>query len=221
MTTQLSNLDIKQLMPPSIVNDEVVAALCDAFQIELDQIVAEIINILFLPRVDQLSGDILEHLAWGLNIDADEGWLLATDDTKKRDLIKNAVAIQRNKGTKYAVKKALEVVGLTGTISEWFEYGGDPYWFKIIIDGTQVYTPEQLDLLDRFIIKNKNVRSWVLVEVNTELVSDMRHAICAVESSIVMLPPFEGTAQGVTVAGQYFSGAANFIYEKIIIPFES
>ena len=50
MATQLSNLDIKQLMPPSIVNDEVVAALCDAFQIELDQIVAEIINILFLER---------------------------------------------------------------------------------------------------------------------------------------------------------------------------
>lgn len=168
-------------MPPSIVNDEVVAALCDAFQIELDQIVAEIIKILFLPRVDLLSGDILEHLAWGLNIEADEGWLLATDDTKKRDLIKNAVAIQRNKGTKYAVRKALEVVGLTGTISEWFEYGGEPYWFKIDVEGTDDYSPEKLDLLDRFVIKNKNVRSWASITVRQSINSRFALGVAAVE----------------------------------------
>ena len=217
MTTQLSNLDIKQLMPPSIVTDEVVAALCDAFQIELDQIVAEIINILFLPRVDQLSGDILEHLAWGLNIDADEGWLLATDDTKKRDLIKNAVAIQRNKGTKYAVKKALEVVGLTGTISEWFEYGGQPYWFKVGIDGTQNFTPEQLNLLDRYIIKNKNTRSWCLVVVSATQEDRFNVAAGLIESNTVTFyaPPASGNTVYITGANYY--GANQIIAEDIVI----
>lgn len=219
MSIKISDLTLRQLMPPSLLQDETVAALCDAFQIEIDQIIPEIINVLFLPRVDELSGVILEHLAWGLNIDADEGWLLADTDAKKRDLIKNAVAIQRNKGTKYAVKKALEVVGLTGTISEWFEYGGDPYWFKIVIDGTQEFTPEQLELLDRYVIRNKNARSWVLVEVLSARQSDMRMALAGVESSVVVLPPLEGDVQNVTITGIYYSGAANFINENIVIPF--
>ena len=71
------------------------------------------------------------------------------------------------KGTPYAVKKALELVGLTGVVGEWFEYGGAPYWFRINIDGTQNFTPQQLDLLDYYVIKNKNTRSWCMLIVST------------------------------------------------------
>lgn len=218
---QLTDLKLIDLCPSSLKDNPEIIVICQALQPEFDAVDSEIDSVLFIPNLEHQSDDVLEHLAWERKLGSEDGWLLADTHDKKVNLIRNAYEIKRYKGTPYAIEKSLELVGLTGTIQEWFEYGGDPYWFKIIIDGTQVYTPEQLDLLDRFIIKNKNVRSWVLVEVNTELVSDMRHAICAVESSIVMLPPFEGTAQGVTVAGQYFSGAANFIYEKIIIPFES
>lgn len=186
---QLSNLQLKNLLPPVLLNDETVAGLCDAFQIELDQIVAEIVNILFLPRVDNLSGNILEHLAWGLNIEGDEGWLLADTDVKKRDLIKNAVAIQRNKGTKFAVQKALELVGLSATIEEWYEYGGAPYNFRIIIDGAQSYTPEQLNLLDRYVVKNKNVRSWAETTISSELASDIYVATAAVIDDEVTIYP--------------------------------
>lgn len=215
--TKLQDITLRQLMPPNLLQDETVAALCDAFQIEISQIIAEIINVLFLPRIDELSGNILEHLAWGLNIDPDEGWLLATTDTKKRDLIKNAVKIQRNKGTKYAVKKALEIVGLTGTISEWFEYNGEPYRFKVEIDGTQDFTPEQLNLLDRYIIKNKNVRSWASVIVTATHADQFNVAAGLIESNVITFyaPPASG--ESVYITGVNYYAANEIMAEDVII----
>ena len=40
-------------------------------------------------------------------------------------------------GTKYAVEKALRAVHPASCIEEWFEYGGNPYCFRIICDTTE------------------------------------------------------------------------------------
>jgi phage tail P2-like protein len=183
------DLAIKDLLPSSLLSDQNIVALCDAIQPQFSEVTQAIAQALFLPNINNLSGNILDHLAWWFNLDGDEGWTLATTDEQKRQLIVNAIEIQRYKGTKYGVVKALEPLGLVTSIEEWFEYGGNPYYFRLTIDGMQNYTPDKIDLLDRYVLKNKNVRSWVTTLVNIDFKDKLRYASGLIESQIVNLMP--------------------------------
>ena len=39
-------------------------------------------------------------------------------------------------GTRAAVELAIRAVFSTATVSEWFEYGGKPYYFRLSVDDT-------------------------------------------------------------------------------------
>ena len=41
--------------------------------------------------------------------------------------------MHRYKGTKYALKEIFRTLNLTGDIEEWFDYGGQPYHFKVLL----------------------------------------------------------------------------------------
>lgn len=156
-----NKLKIKDILPDSLLQDVNLLHLCEAMQAEFSDVTKAINEVLFLPNLTKLSGGILEHLAWGFNLSADASWTLATTDKQKQDLIANAIEIHRYKGTLYGLKRALAPIGVIVNIEEWFEYGGEPYNFRINIDGTKRYTEKQLEQLDYYINRNKNVRSHV------------------------------------------------------------
>lgn len=158
---KFSELEIKDILPNSLLQDNKLLNLCEAIQPQFSDITQAIIQVLFLPNLSKLSGGILEHLAWWFNLAADESWSLAITDKQKQDLIANAIEIHRYKGTLYGLKRALTSLNIIVNIEEWFEYNGEPFNFRINIDGTGRYTPEQLKQLDHYIDRNKNVRSWV------------------------------------------------------------
>ena len=56
--------------------------------------------------------------------------------------------------------RVLEILGLNGKVSEWFEYGGLPYHFRISVEMNDKAFDETTEqsLLD-LITANKNVRS--------------------------------------------------------------
>ncbi|MEH1700257.1 phage tail protein, partial [Salmonella enterica] len=60
----------------------------------------------------------------------------------------------------WAVRRVLEILSLPGTISEWFEYGGKAYFFKVEIKLINQGMDENLfnNLVD-LIHEYKNVRS--------------------------------------------------------------
>ena len=151
---------IKDLLPPSLARDENIRALAQALDRELEKIEAQIINVLILPRIDQISDpDLLDLLAWQFHI---EGYDLAQSVEEKRNLIKSAIELHRYKGTKYAIKKVLQALGLEGQVKEWFEYNGQPYRFKVELGITnRQITPELRDKLVQLIQDYKNERSWL------------------------------------------------------------
>lgn len=54
----------------------------------------------------------------------------------KRKLVKNSIIWHRHKGTKWAVEQVVSTVfEHPAHVEEWFEYGGDPYKFKITASG--------------------------------------------------------------------------------------
>lgn len=161
---------LKDLIPGSIAEDPQVEAAVLALDGQLADINSHLIQTIILPRIDELSEAILDLLLWEFHITLDEGAGLAVSVEEKRDLVRRAVEIHRLKGTKAALLRIFEMLSMRGVISEWYEYGGEPYKFKVeILELSERGLDEQTYvLLERLIDEYKNVRSW-LDELNVYL----------------------------------------------------
>jgi phage tail P2-like protein len=83
----------------------------------------------YVFNADLLSEDILPWLAWGFSVD---DWNDAWEVDIKRNIIKTSVTLHKQKGTIGALKKALSAFNFVDIkIEEWFEYGADPYYFRV------------------------------------------------------------------------------------------
>lgn len=108
-------------------------------------------------KIDELPEGLLDILAKDFKVD---WWSQRMSIEDKRNTLKSSWFVHRKLGTKGAIKKALSSVYENSDVTEWFEYEGDPFHFKILIDAEY----EQTDL-EKYnaIIKNvgiyKNVRS--------------------------------------------------------------
>lgn len=117
------------------------------------------IDCVLISIIDNLPPSALPHLAEQYHIMGNEGWLQATTDSEKRELIKSAIKIHRHKGTKFALLELFRTLNLKGFVNEWFEYGGNPYHFKVRFDTDKFFEEKfEQEVLD-LIYENKNVRS--------------------------------------------------------------
>lgn len=166
----MNNSELEQLVPKSVVSDPQVKDIITSLDSQLVDINTLAIQTIILPRVDELTEPVLDLLLWELHITLDEGAGLASSIEEKRELVKKAIEIHRRKGTKAALIRIFDMLSIRGVISEWFEYGGDPYKFKVeILELSERGLDEQTyNLLLRLIDEYKNIRSW-LDELNVYL----------------------------------------------------
>lgn len=82
---------------------------------------------------DHVEASALIHLAEQFNVLGDAGWDMANTEAKKRALLKEAIALHRIKGTPYALKRAMTLLGIDPQVTEWFESvpAGAPYTFNL------------------------------------------------------------------------------------------
>lgn len=117
----MSDAPRNALLPPN--QSKLEAALANAAGLaNQPQRLAELWN------ADACPPALLPWLAWALHVDQ---WDSTETDAQKREAIRTSVAIHRKKGTLWALKKALSTLGLSARISEWFDYGGEPYHFRV------------------------------------------------------------------------------------------
>lgn len=90
---------------------------------------------LVLYDVDNVPASLLPHLAEQFNVLGDAGWDVADTDDERRELIKEAIALHRLKGTRYAVQRALDLMGVAALITEWWQRDpkGAPHTFSIAV----------------------------------------------------------------------------------------
>ncbi len=95
---------------------------------------------------DTCPVELLPYLAWALSVDV---WENTWSEFRKRQTIKNSIALHRLKGTAQAVKTALAPFGAVVAMTEWFDEtpAADPYTFDldvIVSGGLDAETTDQL-----------------------------------------------------------------------------
>jgi phage tail P2-like protein len=104
----ISDVPFIDLLPRSINEDTTVIACSDALDVELRKIITDIAVVEILSKIDYLTGEVLDYLAWRFHVDV---WDDTLDLPTKRLAIKNSIAIHQKKGTVWAVKEAVKSVG--------------------------------------------------------------------------------------------------------------
>lgn len=129
MSMKLENVEIVKLLPPWMRQDESNAALSRSASSLFQEPAKRIKQLRIWDKIDELDDDMLDELAWELNID---WYSSAMEISKKRATIKVAHLIMEKRGTKWAVEQLISAYFGTGYVKEWFEYGGDPYMFRVL-----------------------------------------------------------------------------------------
>ena len=149
-------------LPAVLANDENMAALASAVAEVLSARVDEIGRVSIYAQIDKLPNELLDILAHDFKVD---WWDANYTLEEKRQTLKDSWNVHRRLGTKAAVVMAISAIYPDTQVSEWWEYGGDPYHFKLLIDATyeNVDPARHQRVLDR-VAFYKNLRS-ILDEV--------------------------------------------------------
>jgi len=152
-----------ELVPSSIRSDPQVIAACEAIDIELEEIYSDIPEVAFWTRLDQVVPPLLDVLSWEYHVDLYEMLLDGRELTndEKRKLIDLSIIWHQKKGTKWIVEQVLKTAWPTASVTEWYQYGGQPYYFRIVVDEDIAGSPELYQRVVRAIMAVKNVRSWL------------------------------------------------------------
>ena len=150
-------MKLTEIIPQSIAQDKKLFAIADALNNALEYIHDNKDLVLLLPNLDKLPDDILDHLAVAWHVDEYSSDLPIDI---KRSLIRDSLAFHKIKGTPAAVIRTLEIFMVAPYIKEWFEYGGQPYYFKIFAQSMRDIGDGDLSFW-RMLWDAKNVRSWL------------------------------------------------------------
>lgn len=148
---------LKDIMPQNLLADEGVRNAAAAIDAELKQVSELFAECLLIARIDELSPKIIDILARQWHVDFyDDTFPVET----KRALVKSSIAGHRHKGTPGAVKDVVsKAFGLPAEVREWFDYGGEPYHFKVTVGMKTFPSPEAFGTAYRGIMESKNIRS--------------------------------------------------------------
>lgn len=119
--------DGRHLQPSSANSYEKTMSLAVQFG---DDILPEDIKTLWRPQ--EAPARFLPFMAWGVHSDF---WRDTLSEQAKRDLIAMAFEWHRLEGTFAAIRMICDAVFGKTQVLPWYDYGGEPYGFKVITAG--------------------------------------------------------------------------------------
>lgn len=196
---------MSDLLPANSATLERIAAEVGVRATELPVIIRDLWNPETCPS------NLLPWLAWAWSVDE---WSDAWSERQRRDTVKQALAVQRIKGTIGAVTRGLGALGLPVRVQEWFNQtpAGAPYTFRLLLDVDQapLRQADLVKILD-VVATVKNLRSHlegVLLAVRS---SAQVHSAAVAHSGIeidvryvapqLVLSPFTLPLDGTITAG--------------------
>lgn len=129
------------------------------------------------------------------------------DIETKRSLVRNTLIWYMTAGTPAAVEELVAVVFGEGEVSEWFEYGGEPYWFKIKTNA--LLTEDMTTYFSEMIRRVKNTRSHIeAIEIHRTIEQTI-YAGCCHAPQYKPAPIIDGYDVGRTAAQTIYAVAGS------------
>ena len=145
---------VERYVPKFLLNDKngyaLAKAIEAAMQIVNDTIYDGLNNVFDYDTMPEWR---LDELAWEYDLVYDFG----ADTDTKRQWIKNAVRFYRIHGTPAGIIQYLQAKFDSVVLEEYWQYSGDPYHFRVIVDGE--WTDENDEWAKKSVAMVKNVRS--------------------------------------------------------------
>lgn len=115
-------------LPEVLKRDEGMNALAQGIAQVLSDRVKEVESLSLYAHIGELPEELLDILAYDFNV---TWWDRSLKLEDKRRMIQESWHVRQHLGTKYAVELAVSAAFGSGVVTEWFEYGGEPYHFRI------------------------------------------------------------------------------------------
>lgn len=147
---------ITDLLPTNLSSQPRVRALSYALQRGCRLLYRYCQKLYIYTDIDAQPEEVLDLLAAELRAQYYRGDM---DLDTKRNIVKNALIWHMTAGTPEAVEGLIAAVFGKGKVEEWFEYGGEPYHFRVTADTGFALTPEKDKLFREMLQKVKNTRS--------------------------------------------------------------
>lgn len=171
---KLQDSQIAQILPEYLSDRASVQALSFALYRAVKRLVWYCGNIGVFAVIDTAPDYVLDMLAIELNTQYyDDSLPLQA----KRRLIRNTMVWYMSAGTPQAVEELVAAVFGDGEVAEWFEYGDDPYYFKIATNAQM--TPEMNAQFSMMLERVKNARSHIrAIEIHRTVEQVLNSGAC-------------------------------------------
>lgn len=108
---ELTATPFVDLLPSSIRDDTRIHAAARALDAELAIIHSSLNNVAIWANLDNQTEPMLTTLAWQTSMLNEPAWNLAADDWTKIQLLKGALELHRYKGTPWAIREVMRLLG--------------------------------------------------------------------------------------------------------------
>lgn len=156
--SKLDKSSLMQIYPPVLNRDQLFNALGEDVAESLGAAFLKVGKASIYTQIAQLDEGVLDILAQDFNI----SWYdYDYPIEKKRRVVAAAFSVHRHIGTVGAMVTALSAVWPNSYIEEWFEYDGEPFFFRAVINIDEDDEPVDLDTIRKVVNLYKNERSWL------------------------------------------------------------
>ena len=213
MSKKLQSTSLLDILPENLLADAQIYAAARALDDELRKVTAATRDALILPRIDELSEEVIDLLAWQWSVDFYDELKSLAD---KRNAVKQSIAMHRIKGTRRAVDLALHMVYTSGEVSEWFEYGGRPYYFRVRFIEPENIRTEDVDRVIRIINAVKNTRSWLeSIGFTRHVPTRLYHGtVISTDKAYRLMQPRPNDA---TIRSGTYHGVGVSVYKEVVL----
>lgn len=128
-------------LPAVLCDDPDMLAIATVIAQEGEDYDGQIDGLLIYPDIDNLPEELLDILAKDFKVD---WWDPNLTLEGKRAVFKNHWYVHKRLGTKGAVRAAISAIYENTQVQEWFEYGGRPYHFKLLVDAQYQGVDQQM-----------------------------------------------------------------------------
>lgn len=163
---------------------------------------------------DTCPENLLPWLAWSFSVDRwDEAW----SEVVKRQVVRDAYFIHRQKGTIAAVRRVVEPFGFLIRVIEWWQSGETPGTFRLDIGvQDQGITEETYQELERLIAGAKPVsRHLVGLSINLQTTGSVITGAASYQGDELTVYPY--FAEAISVGGPAVSGAAIHLIDEMSV----